>query len=188
MNKQKSSDKELILAIINGDIELFAELVERYEKLVFSFLLGRLKNLQEVEDIVQETFVKAFRHLGSFDCSRKFTSWLLTIARNIQIDHVRKSSRTVASTELVSEVLLKPDNANNPQNLAIRKESFRIVTEMIESLPEDVREPFLLRVVSEMPYQEIAEVLEMPLQTVKNRIFKARTLLRGKRDSYEKMS
>lgn len=190
MNNENFSDNELIKSVLDGDIEKFGDLIERYEKLVFSFLLARLKNLQEVEDIAQETFVKAFRHLKSFDCNKKFTAWLLTIARNILIDHVRKNSRSVASTDLVTEVLLK-DSENedsNPQMMNLRRESWRKVVEMINSLPEEVREPFVLRVVNEMAYQDIAEALDLPLQTVKNRIFKARSLLREKRDQYEEMS
>jgi RNA polymerase sigma-70 factor (ECF subfamily) len=190
MNKENFSDNELIKSVLDGEIDLFGELIDRYEKLVFSFLLTRLKNLQEVEDIAQETFVKAFRHLKSFDCDKKFTAWLLTIARNILIDHVRKSARSFASTDLVAEVLQKEEDKGqtNPQALALKKESFTKVVEMINELPEEVREPFVLRIVNEISYQEISEILDLPLQTVKNRIFKARTLLREKRDKYEEMS
>jgi RNA polymerase sigma-70 factor (ECF subfamily) len=190
MNKENFSDSEIILKVLNGDSEKFAVLVERYERLVFSFLLTRLKNLEEVEDIVQDTFVKAFRHLKSFDRSKKFTAWLLTIARNILVDFLRKSSKTVASTDLVTDVLLKKDKSeeNNPQNLAVRRESFRRIIETIDSLPEDVKEPFMLRVVNDMSYKEISDTLELPLQTVKNKIFKARSLLRGNRNRYEEMS
>ncbi|MEW6712802.1 MAG: RNA polymerase sigma factor [Candidatus Riflebacteria bacterium] len=190
MNSENHSDNEIVQAVLAGATERFGELLERYEKLVFSFLLSRLKNLQEVEDIAQDTFVKAFRHLKSFDCSRKFTAWLLTIARNVLIDHVRKSSRSVASTELVTEVMLREsDNEDcNPQMLNLRRESWRKVMNMINTLSEEVRDPFVMRVVNEMSYQEIADALELPLQTVKNRIFKARSLLREKRDLYEEMS
>lgn len=190
MNKDKFSDDEVVKAVLAGETERFAELIEQYEKLVYSFLLSRLKNLQEVEDIAQETFVKAFRHLRSFDCSKKFTAWLLAIARNLMIDHMRRNSRTVASTDLVSEVMLRESDCDdsNPQIMSLRREAFHKVVVMINSLAEEVREPFVLRVVNEMSYQEIADALELPLQTVKNRIFKARALLREKRDCYEEMS
>lgn len=190
MKKENFSDQEVVIAVLAGETDKFGELIEQYEKLVFSFLLARLKNLQEVEDIAQETFIKAFRHLKSYDCSKKFTAWLLTIARNIMIDQVRKNSRSIPSTELVSEVLHKKseNEENDPQHENLRREAWRKVVSMINSLPEEVREPFVFRVVNEMPYQEIAEALELPLQTVKNRIFKARQLLRAKRDEYEEVS
>jgi RNA polymerase sigma-70 factor (ECF subfamily) len=191
MNKQERTDVELVKLVLSGEIELFAELVERYEKLVFSFLLTRLQDLQEVEDIVQETFVKAFRHLATFDCERKFAAWLVTIARNLLIDSIRRAGRSVASTELVTDVMLcenGKETRSQPADIIIRREQFRRIMKMIQELPEDMRTPFLLRVVNELSYQEIAETLDLPLQTVKNRIFKARALLREKRENYEEMS
>ena len=190
MNKQERTDVELIQAVLAGELETFAELVERYEKLVFSFLLTRLNDLQEVEDIVQETFVKAFRHLASFDCERRFAAWLLTIARNLLIDSRRKAGRSVASTNLVNEVMLSDsarESSSQPSEVVVRRERFRSIVAMIQELPEELRTPFLLRVINELPYQEIAEILDIPLQTVKNRIFKARGILREKRENYENL-
>lgn len=191
MNKHERTDEELVHAVLAGELETFAELVERYERLVFSFLLTRLNDLQEVEDIVQETFVKAFRHLASFDCERRFAAWLLTIARNLLIDSRRKAGRSVASTTLVNEVMLTDsarEASSQPSEVVVRRERFRSIVVMIQELPEELRTPFLMRVINELPYQEIAEVLDVPLQTVKNRIFKARGILREKRENYEKMS
>ncbi|GAB4282132.1 MAG: sigma-70 family RNA polymerase sigma factor [Candidatus Rifleibacteriota bacterium] len=189
MSKAKFSDSELIQKVLAGEIELFGVLIDRYEKLVFSFLMTRVKQLQEVEDIAQETFVKAFKHLKSFDCDKKFAAWLLTIARNIMIDQLRRNNRNIASTEMVTEVMLKDGKSSdtNPQTLAIRKEEFKKVVDMIYGLPEEVREPFVLRIVNGLSYQEISEALELPLQTIKNRIFKARTMLRDKREKHEEM-
>ncbi|MBU1105428.1 MAG: sigma-70 family RNA polymerase sigma factor [Candidatus Riflebacteria bacterium] len=190
MNKQERTDVELIQAVLAGEFETFAELVERYEKLVFSFLLTRLNDLQEVEDIVQETFIKAFRHLASFDCERRFAAWLLTISRNLLIDSRRKAGRSVASTNLVTEVMLSDsarEFSSQPSEVVVRRERFRSIVAMIQELPEELRTPFLLRVINELPYQEIAEILDIPLQTVKNRIFKARGILRGKRENYENL-
>lgn len=190
MNKQEKSDVELVQLVLTGDVELFAELVERYEKLVFSFLLARLNDMQEVEDIVQDTFVRAFRHLATFDCERRFAAWLVTIARNLLIDSRRKAGRNIASTELVTDVLLADsakEDMTQPADIIIRRERFRRIIQMIQELPEELKTPFLLRVVNELPYQEIAEILILPLQTVKNRIFKARGLLREKRENYDEM-
>ncbi|MDD3146806.1 MAG: RNA polymerase sigma factor [Candidatus Riflebacteria bacterium] len=190
MNMQGKTDVELVKQVLAGEIEMFSELVERYEKLIFSYLLSRINDLQEVEDIVQDTFVKAFRHLASYDCERKFAGWLVTIARNLLIDSRKKSGRNIASTDLVTDVLLADsakENRSHPPEIIIRREQFRKIVQMIQELPEDLRTPFLLRVVNELPYQEISEILNLPLQTVKNRIFKARGLLREKRETYEEM-
>lgn len=190
MNKLEKTDGELVKLVVEGDVESFSELVERYEKLVFSFLLSRLQDWQEVEDIVQETFVKAYRHLESFDCQRRFAAWLITIARNVLIDSRKKNCRNITSTDLVTDVLLSESSRemrNQPSDILMRREQFRKVFSMIQELPEEMRTPFLLRVVNELSYQEIAETLDLPLQTVKNRIFKARGMLREKRENYEEM-
>lgn len=190
MNKLEKTDGELVKLVLEGDIESFSELVERYEKLVFSFLLSRLQDWQEVEDIVQETFVKAYRHIASFDCQRRFAAWLITIARNVLIDSRKKNSRNITSTDLVTDVLLSESSRemrNQPSDILMRREQFRKVFSMIQELPEEMRTPFLLRVVNELSYQEISETLDLPLQTVKNRIFKARGILREKRENYEEM-
>ena len=185
MTKEKKTDNELIEEILAGKIEKFAELVERYERLVFSFLLARLKNYQEVEDIAQDAFVKAFKHLNSFDGEHKFSSWLVTIAKNLLIDSVRKNSRSIASDEMVTDFLANKsakNDSNQPHVIVAKKESFNRIIKMIYELPQNLCEPFLFRVINEMSYDDIAEALELPLQTVKNRIFKARNLLREKRD------
>lgn len=187
MSKQEKTDLELIQQVLNGDTEVYGTLVERYEKLVFSFLLARARCLQDVEDVVQEAFVRAYRHLRGFDQSRKFSAWLLTIARNLLFDLYKKNSRTLSSTDVVLEILSASsvstsEETEQPSEIIMRRERFRRLLDLIRSLEEDLKVPFLLRVVNEMPYQDIADALDLPLQTVKNRIFKARTLLRAERD------
>ena len=184
MEKQERTDAEIIKLVLSGDVQMFAVLVSRYEKLVYSFLLSKYQDVYEVEDVVQDTFLKAYRHLSSYDCERKFSTWLLTIARNLLFDSRKKNSRNIASADLVSEVLLSAEQEDiyQPDEVAIRKERFRRLAMMIKSLDEDFRTPFILRVVNELSYQEIADALSLPLQTVKNRIFKARTYLREYRE------
>ena len=183
MNRLEKTDAEIINSILDGKTDNFGILVDRYEKLVFSFLLSRSSVAQEVEDVVQETFIKAYNHLSTFDCERKFSSWLLAIARNVMIDLKRKSGRDLPSDDVVIDVLLSDSAKNMADETAevlLRKERFRQIIAMIRSLPEEFKSPFILRVVNEMSYQDIADALELPLQTVKNRIFKARALMREK--------
>ena len=177
-------DNRLIEEILKGDIEKFAILVRRYERLLFSYLISRNCRFQEAEDIVQESFIKAYSHLRSFDKNRKLSVWLLTIARNLMIDNYRKNTRTVSNQEVVVDwVNFGKDGhtKNEPQEILIRKENFRKVSEMIISLSDKLKTPFLMRIVNEYSYQEIAELLDLPLQTVKNRIFKARKILKEQR-------
>ncbi len=180
------TDKELIENILAGRLDCFETVIGRYKRLLFSFLLSQHGNYQEVEDIVQETYIKAFRHLDKFDQKRKFSNWLLTIAKNLLIDLRRKAGRSVTSTEVVEETLLGLKNeggGGQPQEEVLKKEKFQEVFDLIGKLPEEVRIPFILRVVDEQSYQDIAENLELPIQTVKNRIFKARQILREQKGS-----
>lgn len=185
MNEIKIADSKLVEDILNGDIEKFAILVGRYERLLFSYLISKKCKLQEAEDIVQDSFIKAFKHLRSFDKNRKLSNWLLTITRNLMIDHLRQSGKFVSTTELVADFINFENISeleNKPQDSVIKKEKFRKIVEMVFSLPEDLRIPFLMRIVNEKSYQEISDDLGLPLQTVKNRIFKARKLLKEQRN------
>ncbi len=184
MNNEEITDGEIVKQVLAGNIHKYSLLVSRYEKFVFSFLLSKCSDVYEIEDVVQETFLKAYRHLSSYDCERKFTNWLITIARNLWYDNRKKNSKSIASTDLVTDVLLSSDNEDvqRPDDIAVRKEEFKKLVAIIRSLDEDFRTPFILRVVNELSYQEIADALSLPLQTVKNRIFKARTYLREKRE------
>ena len=189
MNKQEKTDSEIVKLILNGEVQLFGVLVARYEKLVFSYLLSRCSDVYEIEDVVQETFIKAYRHLATYDSERKFSAWVITIAKNLLFDNRKKNSRSIASTELVTDVLLNEESkdGNRPDEIALQKEKFRELSRLIKSLDEEFRTPFLMRVVNEMSYQDIADALVLPLQTVKNRIFKARTYLREKRENANEM-
>lgn len=187
MSNEKLNDAQIIELVLNGDIDKFELLVERYQKLVFGFLLSKSDHLELAEDIFQEAFIRAYKHLGGFDCKRKFSTWIVAIAKNVMFDYKRNSNRIVTSTELVTKTMncLDVNKQSLPEDILVRKEAFSDLRTIIERLSQDLREPFLLRIVNEMSYEEISQALNIPLQTVKNRIFKARTLLRKKKN--EKM-
>jgi RNA polymerase sigma factor (sigma-70 family) len=105
MSDESRQDGDLITRILAGESNLFGVLVGKYERLVFSYLLPQVRNLQEVEDLAQETFLRAYRHLAGFDTSRKFSAWLLAIARNLLVDRFRKNSQAAASQESYQEML-----------------------------------------------------------------------------------
>lgn len=186
MGNDQRPDAEIVSAVLAGDTAQFGIMVERYERLMYSYLLSQVRSLQEAEDIAQEAFIKAFRHLSSFDSSRKFSAWLLKISRNVMIDRFRRlrteSANTTVSEECIARVK-SPLPKSDPADHAEMHEEFRKTFQNILALPEDLRVPLTMRIIQELPYEEIAEILELPLQTVKNRIFKARQALRGKRDA-----
>lgn len=186
MGNDQRPDAEIVSAVLAGETAQFGIMVERYERLMYSYLLPQVRSLQEAEDIAQEAFIKAFRHLSSFDTSRKFAAWLLKIARNVMIDRFRRLRNEPANTTVPEDCLARmksPLPKSDPAMHVEIHEEFRRTFRNILALPEDLRVPLIMRILQEIPYEEIAEILALPLQTVKNRIFKARQALRGKRDT-----
>ncbi len=182
---KQPSDAEIVERVLNGETECFKTLVERYERLMYSYLLPQLNSLAEVEDLAQEAFLKAYRYLGSFDRERKFSAWLMTIAKNLLVNHYQRNANRTRQVAYVEQLLPRADAGREDvlepgQRLAAR-EAFRETFLDMLDLPEEARVPLLMRVMLEMPYQEIAEALDLPLQTVKNRIFQARKQLRERR-------
>lgn len=186
MGNDQRPDVEVVSAVLEGDTDQFGIMVERYERLMYSYLLSQVRSLPEAEDIAQEAFIKAFRHLSSFDASRRFSAWLLKIARNVMIDRFRKQRNDTPVATVPEECIARlssPLPRNDPAAHAEMHEEFRRTFRDILDLPEDLRTPLMMRILQDLPYEEIADILDLPLQTVKNRIFKARQALRGKRDA-----
>ncbi len=190
MTEDPRYDGEVVTRILGGETHLFGILVEKYERLMFSFLLPQVRSLQEVEDIAQDAFLKAFCHLGSFDRTRRFSAWLLKIAKNLVVDRYRKNQPVTVSDTLLNDVLLRKSSdfpGKDPEKQVQSQEEFRRTFLDMLQLPEDLRVPLLLRVLQELSYEEIADILEVPVQTVKNRIFKARKAMREKRKTADAM-
>jgi RNA polymerase sigma-70 factor, ECF subfamily len=191
MSDDPRDDASIIQRILEGEVQLFGILVGRYERLMYSFLLPQVKSFQEVQDISQEAFLKAYRHLSSFDSSRRFSSWVLKIGRNILIDRYRKNSETLGTPSgSIQEIIDRKTSTNNedePERKIELQEEFKKTFVNMLQLPEELKIPLLLRVLQELSYEEIAEILDIPVQTVKNRIFRARKALREKRDSENAM-
>ncbi|MFZ2955527.1 MAG: sigma-70 family RNA polymerase sigma factor [Candidatus Ozemobacteraceae bacterium] len=184
--ERDEEDARLVSRVLAGEVNVYGILVEQYERLVFSYLLPRVRSLEEVEDLAQEIFLKAYRHLDSFDLQRRFAPWLMRIARNFMIDSSQKNVRIPHGNGLATEIfehVAASGPMTEPHEKLEAREEFRGTFRHMLDLPEDLRIPFLLRVLQELSYEEIAELIDLPLQTVKNRIFKARSILRDQRQS-----
>lgn len=185
MTNHDPSDAEIVERILEGETACFRLLVERYERLMYSYLLPQMHSLAEVEDLAQEAFIKAYRYLPSFDKTRKFSAWLLTIARNLLVDHFQRNASRVRHLSYLDQIGPRQDPERSdtiePGRQLQTREAFRQTFQEMLELSEEQRVPLLMRVLLDMPYQEIAETLDLPLQTVKNRIFQARKVLRERR-------
>lgn len=184
INKNEN-DSEIIDKILKGEKSLFAVLVNKYESLLFGYVLARVRYLSEVQDIVQETFLKAYKHLNSFNPQKKFSCWLITIAKNLIYNHLKKNScyqKIIEDcVEYGSNIEINKVRATEPQNQVIKQEEIQEIFRNILELPEDLRLPLILKIINDMTYEEISEHLEVNVQIIKNRIFKARQILRSKR-------
>lgn len=180
------SDEQLVVAILGGSQERFSELVTRYQGRLINYLYRMLRNLEEAHDIAQEVFFKVYQALDSFDPRYRFSTWLFRVAQNAAIDHMRKRrfklvslSRQDAESGEDQEWEL-PSGERGPYGELRNVERGEAIQGAIEELPWEYRELILLRHYGELSYDDIATMKEMPLGTVKNKLFRGRQMLKQK--------
>jgi len=182
-NASKLEDYNLIEKAIKGDQSSYDRLMKKYYKLVHNLIYRMIYNKEDVEDLTQEAFIKAFNSLEKFDHQFAFSTWLYKIASNNCIDYLRKKKLNTISIDkefdsededLRFEI---PDNDYKPDRNILDAERKKILEDAIESLPEKYKTVILLRHQDEMEYEEIAQKLNIPLGTVKAHIFRGRELL-----------
>lgn len=155
---------------LKGDAAAFEPLVERYQRVLFAVALRLLRNYDDAKDVTQNTFIRAYEHLDSFDPDRRFFSWIYRIAVNESLNF-RRARRTPQSTDGVLEV-------GGGQTEAVEaRERAAWVEQALGKLTDDYREVVVLRYFGELSYEEISEALGVPEKTVKSRLFSARQRL-----------
>ncbi len=183
-----STDQDLVSLCRNGDQRAARELVERFQRPVFSLIYRMVRDRELSEDLSQEAFVRTFNNLDKYDPSYKFSSWLFKIAYNLTVDHLRrKELRTVSihgapdATSSDRQEATSFDLESHEASPDTLVESHELAGEMedaIAGLREDYRTAILLRHVEGRAYDEISEIMDIPLGTVKTYIFRARRELR----------
>ena len=180
--RRSLSDGALVRSALSGDAAAYDVLVKRYQRHVYSLLYRMLGNASDAEDLLQETFVRAYGALSSFRQDASFLTWLYKIASNLAIDLMRaRRSHQADSLEEDLELGREPaalDPPCSPEAVAVRETVSEEVHRAIMALPDRYRRVVLLRHVAEMSIEEIAEHLSMPTGTVKTHLFRARELLR----------
>lgn len=176
-------DVELMLHVkATGDHDAFAELVERHQNLIVGTVAKMLGNPSEAEDLAQQVFLRLWKSRNRYQPSAKFTTFLFTITRNLVFNETRRKSRRKESSldqqkdEHDLELPANPNHTPDQQNLNAELRS--AIDQAIESLPEKQRLAVILRRYQNMPYEEIATVLELTVPAVKSQLFRARTTLR----------
>ncbi|MEW6456042.1 MAG: sigma-70 family RNA polymerase sigma factor [Acidobacteriota bacterium] len=180
----KISDRELVRKILNGERENFEILINKYKGPIVNFVYRMVMNMENALDISQEIFIKVFNSLHVYNPSYEFSTWLYKIATNLTIDHLRKSKvkpvsldRDVFDEEKIGFDI--PDDSMAPHKIWNEERIKESIIEAIDLLPQGLKELIVLRHISELPYSEIAEIKGLPLGTVKNRIFRAREMIRN---------
>jgi len=182
------TDQEVVLLARAGQQRAYRELVRRYERPIFSLLYRMVRDRELAEDLSQETFVKALNAIESYRPEYKFSSWLFKIANNAAIDHLRRreldtlslegSPHAVTPDAMEATALQIGDRAENPLDIVEAKELGGEIERAIAQLRPEYRACILLRHVDGRAYEEIAEMLDLPLGTVKTYIHRARNELR----------
>jgi RNA polymerase sigma-70 factor (ECF subfamily) len=184
-NASESSleDDGLVKDAKSGSEKAYKKLVNKYQRALHFYILKMIKDQDKVEDLVQEVFVKAFDNLQSYNTNYAFSTWLYRIATNHTIDYLRKKKlQTLSIDEPVKSrdgdmKMQLPDHSAATDKKIIRSQRRQMVQQAIDDLPEKYRNVIKLRHMQEKSYQEIADVLELPLGTVKAHIFRAREML-----------
>ena len=186
VEERKLEDHRLINQAKEGDQKSFEALLNKYRNLVYHVMFKMVANTQEAEDLTQEAFIKAFKALTSFNEEFAFSTWLMKIATNNCIDYLRKKKLRVFSIdepvkykdeELQFEI---PDEEPSPEKQLLTEERSKYINNAIDSLPPRYRHVIVLRHKEEKSYEDISEILDLPLGTVKARIFRAREMLNKK--------
>jgi RNA polymerase sigma-70 factor, ECF subfamily len=186
---EQPTDDELVAAVLGGDRDRFGDLVDRYQSRLVNYLFRLLRNVDDAHDLAQEVFVKIFQVLDRYDPRFKFSTWLFRVAQNAAIDQIRRRRLKLVSMRQEDDEgegrdwdLQTPERG--PYGDMRNRERGDAIQEAIDALPWEYRELIMLRHFGELPYEEIAVLKEMPLGTVKNKLFRGRQMLKERLQDY----
>ncbi len=180
----KSEEHALIAKAKQGDQDAFAALVERYQRPIYNLTLRMSRNQEDAEDLTQIAFLNAWHGLSRFQEDASFFTWLYRLATNASIDFLRRQTRrstvfqTVPFEETVQSNLQFPDSRNEPETKFLEADLRSTIEDGLRSLSEEHSEILTMRELDGLSYQEIAELKDLELGTVKSRIARARLALR----------
>lgn len=189
MDYSKLTDQEVVERAREGRETAFRELIGRYQRPVFSLIYRLVRDREKSEDLAQETFIKVFNALHRYDPKYKFSSWIFKIAHNTSLDHLRKkepetlsldgSPHATTAAEIEASTLSVAGTEESPEEYATNRELGGILEQAVARLRPEYRTAIILCHVEGRPYEEIAEIMSVPLGTVKTYIHRARHELQG---------
>ncbi|KXK04811.1 MAG: sigma-70 family RNA polymerase sigma factor [Acidobacteria bacterium OLB17] len=176
------SDVELIATSLRGGADHFEELVRRYQRPITGYVYRMLGDFEASLDVTQEVFIKVYNSLNKYSSDYKFSTWLYRIAHNAAIDHIRRNSISTQSLETENDEgsfeFQLESKAPNPEQERERSEWRTEIESVVRCLPPAYRDLIVLRHSYDLSYDEIKDITGLPLGTVKNRLFRAREMMR----------
>ena len=181
-DKFKYSDEKLILRFQEGDINAYNELVKRYKDRLLNFVLRYFNNVEQAEDVVQDTLIKLYTHASYYKNVAKFSTWIFTIAKNNALTELRKNKRKKTDSLWTDDGQVI--NINSKEESLDSKVQNEIaidqLNKFLDEIPENFRMAVVLRDFQELSYEEISKILEIPIGTIKSRINRGRIQLAEK--------
>src|SRR5205085_5352548 len=184
----EQDDIQFVAASRNGDQDAFAMLVQRHQRRVFNLVFRMLQNYEEASEITQETFLAAWQGLPSFRGDARFSTWLYRIAYNCALKQLEQRKRDQALQVIVQAEQMVA-NIGQEQRIDAELEAHArqaVVREHLSGLPAKYRIVLVLRHLQEMTYEEMAEILAMPIGTIKTHLFRARNLLKARLETFDR--
>lgn len=177
IQSEKSAERKLVEAAQNGDKKAFGNLIRLHQKKLFRYIYGLVGSFDQAEDIVQESFVKAYGALRTFKPEYAFYPWLSTIARNLAFSQVNREERKESLDTLTDKGFDRPSDDLGPLDKLLDDESQKRFYKALMAMPVTYRSVFVLRHFENMDYVEIASYLKIPPGTVDSRLYRARKYL-----------
>ncbi|MHB1295681.1 MAG: sigma-70 family RNA polymerase sigma factor [Anaerolineae bacterium] len=168
-----------------GDQQAFARLVDAYQTPIYNLAYRMLGNPTEAEDAAQETFLRAYTRLETYDPSRKFSSWILSIASHHCVDRLRRRRGNWVSMEEIMASRWVPDDKPKPEEQLVQRDQRTMIRGMLEQLPPQYRIVIVLRYWNDLSYEEIAEMTDSTVSAVKSRLHRARLVMATQIEQYQ---
>ena len=181
-DKFKYSDERLILRFQEGDINAYNELVKRYKDRLLNFVLRYFNNVEQAEDVVQDTLIKLYTHASYYKNVAKFSTWIFTIAKNNALTELRKNKRKKTDSLWTEDGQIIDINSKEESLDSKVQNEIAIdqLNKFLDEIPENFRMAVVLRDFQELSYEEISKILEIPIGTIKSRINRGRIQLAEK--------
>ncbi len=181
-DKFKYSDEKLILRFQEGDINAYNELVKRYKDRLLNFVLRYFNNVEQAEDVVQDTLIKLYTHASYYKNVAKFSTWIFTIAKNNALTELRKNKRKKTDSLWTEDGQIIDINSKEESLDSKVQNEIAIdqLNKFLDEIPENFRMAVVLRDFQELSYEEISKILEIPIGTIKSRINRGRIQLAEK--------